>query len=118
MLICLWFCKRCSLPELPKSNGTNEINMYLSQLFLAAGLSIVALAADCRPGVQWSLEPNDCICMRSSTGELLSQQTNSICASMKYRTFEGVCMVDKDMRQEFKDRCKALNQESVIGHCR
>ncbi|KAK0649049.1 hypothetical protein B0T16DRAFT_409331 [Cercophora newfieldiana] len=56
---------------------------------------------------------------------------------MRYRTFDGVCislvqdvaiaqadhmlqvcMLDKDMRQEFKDRCKALNQESVIGHCR
>ncbi|KAK4445524.1 hypothetical protein QBC34DRAFT_441551 [Podospora aff. communis PSN243] len=91
--------------------------MRLSQILVALGFTTGALA-QCRPGLNWYLEPNDCICMLSTTGELLTQQTNSICAQMRYRTIDGVCMVDKDMRQEFKDRCKALKQESVIGHCR
>jgi hypothetical protein len=29
-----------------------------------------------------------------------------------------ICAVDRNMRQTFKDCCKGLKQESVIGHCR
>jgi hypothetical protein len=32
--------------------------------------------------------------------------------------YAQICAVDRNKRQAFKDCCKDLKQESVIGHCR
>ncbi|AEO68152.1 uncharacterized protein THITE_28340, partial [Thermothielavioides terrestris NRRL 8126] len=75
-----------------------------------------ALAEGC-PG-SWYLQPDDCICMNSTNGALLKVQTLISCRSLGYKTYDGICAVDHDNRQAFKDVCKGLDQESVIGHCR
>ncbi|KAK0625520.1 hypothetical protein B0T17DRAFT_608408 [Bombardia bombarda] len=67
---------------------------------------------------EWYLGPSDCICMNSADGSLLRTQTTNCCKSTGYKTANNICGVDKDNRQRFKDCCKDLNQESVIGHCR
>ncbi|KAK1752959.1 hypothetical protein QBC47DRAFT_50113 [Echria macrotheca] len=87
--------------------------MRLSVLFLSLGLSSGALAA-----CDWYLQPDDCICMNSTNGALLKSQTATVCRFMGYRTASSICGVDREARQEFKDNCKGLNQENVIGHCR
>lgn len=105
-------------------------------LLLTFGLLGGAIGQQC-PG-SWNLEPDDCICMNSRDGTLLKTQTLGCCKSLRYKTYNNVsaasstrtdqyrllteypqiCAVDHDKRQTFKDCCKDLNQESVIGHCR
>jgi hypothetical protein len=105
-------------------------------LLLTLGFLGTAIAQQC-PG-SWYLEPDDCICMNSRDGSLLKTQTLGCCKSMGYKTYDNVsvphqgraatpadeygtpqiCAVDHNKRQAFKDCCKGLNQESVIGHCR
>ncbi|KAK4227300.1 hypothetical protein QBC38DRAFT_364569 [Podospora fimiseda] len=82
--------------------------------FLGTG----ALAQQQCAGSVWYLEPDDCICMNSRNGTLLKTQTLGCCKSLGYKTYDNICAVDRNMRQTFKDCCKDLKQESVIGHCR
>jgi hypothetical protein len=109
--------------------------------FLTLGFLGGALAQQQCPG-SWYLQPDDCICMRSTDGALLKDQTFICCRQLGYKTYDNVsvqprhiartinellannlglwqiCAVDRNMRQTFKDCCKGLKQESVIGHCR
>jgi len=62
--------------------------MRLTIAFLALGLAKGGLSAACRGG--WLLEPDDCICMNSTNGDLLEWQTQSICNAMGYRTADKV----------------------------
>ncbi|KAL2151219.1 hypothetical protein VTH82DRAFT_6317 [Thermothelomyces myriococcoides] len=82
-----------------------------------AGLLWGALAQGQCPG-SWYLQGDDCICMRSTDGILLKDQTQLCCKILGYKTYDNICAVDHDKRQTFKDCCKGLKQESVIGHCR
>ncbi|KAK6860572.1 hypothetical protein PG990_012124 [Apiospora arundinis] len=66
----------------------------------------------------WHLNGNDCICMNSQNGALLQVQTNTCCNNMGLQTRNAICTVAHDNRDTFKQCCKWLNQESVIGHCR
>ncbi|KAK4166822.1 hypothetical protein QBC43DRAFT_10607 [Cladorrhinum sp. PSN259] len=75
-----------------------------------------ALAQQCPGG--WNLEADDCICMSSRNGTLLRTQTLGCCRTLGYKTYDNICAVDRNARQDFKDCCKDLKQESVIGHCR
>ncbi|KAK3385396.1 hypothetical protein B0H63DRAFT_472840 [Podospora didyma] len=88
--------------------------MRSSIVLLSLGFFVQAFA-QCG---EWYLEPDDCICMNSTDGNLLKSQTKKCCKVMGYKVAQGVCAVDRDNRQDFKDCCKGLNQESVIGHCR
>ncbi|KAK4154009.1 hypothetical protein C8A00DRAFT_14841 [Chaetomidium leptoderma] len=90
--------------------------MKASGLLLTLGFLGEAIAQQC-PG-SWYLEPSDCICMNSRDGSLLKTQTLGCCKAMGYKTYDNICAVDINKRQTFKDCCKGLNQESVIGHCR
>ncbi|KAK3902647.1 hypothetical protein C8A05DRAFT_43983 [Staphylotrichum tortipilum] len=90
--------------------------MKTSGLLLALGFLGGAVAQQCQGS--WYLEPDDCICMNSRDGTLLKSQTSGCCKSLGYKTYSSICAVDHDARQTFKDCCKDLNQESVIGHCR
>ncbi|KAK4107205.1 hypothetical protein N656DRAFT_849637 [Canariomyces notabilis] len=90
--------------------------MRVLPILLSLGLFGGAIAQQCAGS--WYLEPDDCICMRSTDGALLKAQTLACCKSMGYRTYDNICAVDRDQRQNFKDCCKGLKQESVIGHCR
>ncbi|KAK4182989.1 hypothetical protein QBC35DRAFT_394839 [Podospora australis] len=83
---------------------------------LALGFIGGAFAQQCAGS--WYLEPDDCICMNSRDGSLLKEQTLGCCKTLKYKTWDNICAVDRNARQKFKDCCKGLNQESVIGHCR
>ncbi|KAG7293925.1 hypothetical protein NEMBOFW57_003985 [Staphylotrichum longicolle] len=85
-------------------------------LLLTLGFLGGAIAQQC-PG-SWYLEPDDCICMNSRDGSLLKTQTLGCCKSLGYKTYDNICAVDRTKRQAFKDCCKNLDQESVIGHCR
>ncbi|EGS22275.1 uncharacterized protein CTHT_0017940 [Thermochaetoides thermophila DSM 1495] len=85
--------------------------------FLTLGFLGGALAQQQCPG-SWYLQPDDCICMRSTDGALLKDQTFICCRQLGYKTYDNICAVDRNMRQTFKDCCKGLKQESVIGHCR
>ncbi|KAM7190076.1 hypothetical protein V8F33_009663 [Rhypophila sp. PSN 637] len=67
---------------------------------------------------EWYLEANDCICMNSTDGSLARTQTVTCCKATGYKTTDNICGVDKENRQNFKDCCKGLNQQSIIGHCR
>jgi len=62
--------------------------MRLTIAFLALGLAKGGVSAACRGG--WLLEPDDCICMNSTNGDLLEWQTQSICNAMGYRTADKV----------------------------
>ncbi|CAK7203023.1 hypothetical protein SEUCBS139899_005752 [Sporothrix eucalyptigena] len=69
----------------------------------------------------WQLEPNDCICMNSTNGVLLTDATSVCCRDMgrKVGSESNICNVeDEDRRQTFKDCCKWLKETSLIGHCR
>ncbi|CAK7236933.1 hypothetical protein SBRCBS47491_009805 [Sporothrix bragantina] len=69
----------------------------------------------------WQLEPNDCICMNSTNGALLADETGVCCRDMgqKAGKTSHICNVDdEDKRQTFKDCCKWLKETSLIGHCR
>ncbi|KAK1830109.1 hypothetical protein QBC39DRAFT_285918 [Podospora conica] len=88
--------------------------MRFDILFLGLGLAGQAYAQTCG----WFLNPDDCICMMSTTGGLLKDQTSYCCRAMGYKMTSNICGVDRINRQGFKDCCKGLNQESVIGHCR
>ncbi|KAK4236667.1 hypothetical protein C8A03DRAFT_16719 [Achaetomium macrosporum] len=90
--------------------------MRVLALFLSLGFLGGALAQQC-PG-SWYLEPDDCICMNSRDGSLLKTQTSGCCKALGYKTYNNICAVDRDKRQDFKDCCKDLKQESVVGHCR
>ncbi|KAK4032922.1 hypothetical protein C8A01DRAFT_40635 [Parachaetomium inaequale] len=91
--------------------------MKAFSLLLTLGFLGGAIAAEQCPG-SWHLEPDDCICMNSKEGYLLKTQTLGCCKSMGYKTYDNICAVDHNKRQKFKDCCKDLDQESVIGHCR
>ncbi|KAK4244704.1 hypothetical protein C7999DRAFT_43669 [Corynascus novoguineensis] len=88
-----------------------------SLLLLTLGLFGGVFAAEQCPG-SWYLNGDDCICMRSTDGALLKSQTLGCCIAMGYKTYDNICAVDHNKRQTFKDCCKGLKQESVIGHCR
>ncbi|KAK0725205.1 hypothetical protein B0H67DRAFT_598530 [Lasiosphaeris hirsuta] len=87
----------------------------IALIFFSLGVAGRTLAT-C--GREWYLEPDDCICMNSTNGALLKTQTKSCCKATGYKTANSICGVDRENRQEFKDCCKGLDQESVIGHCR
>ncbi|KAL2268430.1 hypothetical protein VTJ83DRAFT_3276 [Remersonia thermophila] len=89
-----------------------KVLTFLTTLGLLGG----ALAQQCPGG--WYLQPDDCICMNSRDGQLLKDQTLHCCRVMGYKTYNNICAVDRDKRQAYKDCCKGLRQESVIGHCR
>ncbi|CAP64859.1 uncharacterized protein PODANS_5_4050 [Podospora anserina S mat+] len=93
--------------------------MKFSLALITVGLFGGALA---QQGVQcpgsWYLQPDDCMCMNSREGYLLKTQTLDCCKKLGYKTYNNICAVDRNKRQTFKDCCKDLNQESVIGHCR
>lgn len=57
-------------------------------LLFVLGILEGALAQRC-PG-SWYLEPDDCICMRSTDGALLKTQTKGCCSSMGYKTYDDV----------------------------
>ncbi|KAI3322653.1 hypothetical protein HD806DRAFT_110085 [Xylariaceae sp. AK1471] len=67
---------------------------------------------------KWALVPDDCICMNSVNGAIMKDPTATCCTNMGLKTFNLKCHVDHDFRQTFKDCCKWLAIESVIGHCR
>ena len=75
---------------IPKVSTRTKLKMRLSQFIVALGFSSGVLAAPCRTGAAWYLEPNDCICMNSTDGAILEKQTATICAAMKYRTADNV----------------------------
>ncbi|KAK3937212.1 hypothetical protein QBC46DRAFT_366374 [Diplogelasinospora grovesii] len=87
-------------------------------LSLLASIYICTFAASGATGCGWTLDTNDCICMNSVDGSLMKVETSACCKSMGYKTANSICGVDKDNRQNFKDCCKDLEEESVIGHCR
>lgn len=118
--------------------------MRTSILLLSLGLVAGSLAQLPQCPGSWSLSPDDCICMNSQNGALLKSQTAACCKSLGYKTYNSVslrpaplprcnlccrlpgadevhtqiCAMDHDSRQDFKDCCKGLSQESVVGHCR
>ncbi|KAI0505808.1 hypothetical protein F5B22DRAFT_626390 [Xylaria bambusicola] len=82
---------------------------------IAEGLNIFERQTDvCR----WALDPDDCICMNSVNGSNMKDPTSICCANMGLKTTNLKCHVSHDFRQTFKDCCKWLALESVIGHCR
>ncbi|CCC14177.1 hypothetical protein SMACR_08621 [Sordaria macrospora] len=91
--------------------------MKFTSLFTCALMSLSATGALAQV-CEWYLNPDDCICMLSTDGSLLRTQTTSCCKKLGYKTMNSICGVDRKNRQLFKDCCKDLNQESVIGHCR
>ena len=95
------------------------MQLFQVSLILAAAAGIHAQFFPGQPACSWNLIGDDCICMNSPNGALLTQQTNECCRNMGLRTnIRGICHVDNADRQTFKDCCKWLNQEGVIGHCR
>ncbi|KAI1358969.1 hypothetical protein F5Y08DRAFT_320646 [Xylaria arbuscula] len=66
----------------------------------------------------WSLAPDDCICMNSVNGAIMTDPTSTCCTDMGLKTSNLKCHVDHDFRQTFKDCCKWLAIEHCIGHCR
>ncbi|KAK3388450.1 hypothetical protein B0T20DRAFT_464793 [Sordaria brevicollis] len=88
------------------------------KLALFTTLLLTATAPALAQVCEWYLNPDDCICMLSTDGSLLRTQTATCCKTLGYKTMNSICGVDRKNRQLFKDCCKGLNQESVIGHCR
>ncbi|KAI8629617.1 hypothetical protein F5Y19DRAFT_475070 [Xylariaceae sp. FL1651] len=95
----------------------------------------------------WSLAPNDCICMNSVNGAISASKvvnnrlcievitlrrngfnkhryrivpdpTATCCTDMGLKAANLKCSVSEDTRQTFKDCCKWLAIEHVVGHCR
>ena len=62
--------------------------MRFEILFLGLGLAGQAYAQTCG----WFLDPNDCICMMSTTGGLLKDQTGYCCRAMGYKMSSNVCV--------------------------
>jgi len=60
--------------------------MRFEILFLGLGLSGQACAQTCG----WFLNPDDCICMMSTTGGLLKDQTSYCCRAMGYKMSSNV----------------------------
>lgn len=61
-------------------------DMRFEILFLGLGLAGQAYAQTCG----WFLNPDDCICMMSTTGGLLKEQTSYCCRAMGYKMTSNV----------------------------
>lgn len=60
--------------------------MRFEIIFLGLGLAGHAYAQTCG----WFLNPDDCICMMSTTGGLLKEQTSYCCRAMGYKMTSNV----------------------------